>query len=90
MYKIRISATLERILRKLSKKDLLRYEIVLKKIKEISESETHLHYKNLKHDLKEFKRVHIDSHFVLVFNVDEKKKIVDFLDLQHHDAIYRK
>lgn len=90
MYKIRISATLEKILRKLSKKDTLRYEIVLKKIEEISGSGTHLHYKNLKHDLKGFKRVHIDSHFVLVFNVDEKKKVVDFLDLQHHDTIYRK
>ena len=49
-----------------------------------------MHYKNLQHDLKEFKRVHIDSSFVLVFKVDEQAKIGLFEDLDHHDVIYRK
>lgn len=38
--------------------------------------------------MKEFKRVHIDSHFVLTFKVE--KNLIKFEDLQHHDKIYKK
>ncbi len=34
------------------------------------------HYKNLSYGMKEFKRVHIDSHFVLIFKVEEGKKLI--------------
>jgi len=30
----------------------------------------------------------IDSHFVLIFKVDENNKLIRFEDLQHHDTIY--
>jgi mRNA-degrading endonuclease RelE of RelBE toxin-antitoxin system len=60
---------------------------VLKKIDEILHSEDLDHYKNLKHDLKEKKRVHV-GHFVLVFKwVKEENKVI-FLDFDHHDNIY--
>ena len=38
--------------------------------------------------MKGAKRVHIDNHFVLVFEVDREKKVVRFLDYDHHDKIY--
>lgn len=89
MYKFERSEKLKKILKKLFKKDKVRYEITLKKIDEVMNSEDLNHYKNLKHKMKEFKRVHIDSHFVLIFKVDENKKLIKFEDLQHHDYIYK-
>ncbi|OHB39475.1 MAG: addiction module toxin RelE [Planctomycetes bacterium GWB2_41_19] len=90
MYKFFIEERLKKILNKLFKKDRKRYEIVMKKIDEIISSENPHHYKTLKHDLKEFKRVHIDSHFVLLFKVDAENKLIKFIDFDHHDKIYCK
>ncbi len=75
---------------KLVKKDKKKVEIINKKIKEIinSSPESIQHYKNLRYDLKEFKRVHIDKHFVLTFKVDLSKNFILFADFDHHDNIY--
>ncbi len=89
MYSIELSDKLEKIIQKLFKKDRVRYEIVFKKINEIVGKTDFDCYKNLSYDMKEFKRVHIDSHFVLTFKVDKTKKTIKFEDLQHHDTIYR-
>lgn len=45
-------------------------------------------YKKLRGDMKGACRVHIDTHFVLVFEYDSVKKIVRFLDFAHHDDVY--
>lgn len=73
---------------KLSKKDKPKVLKINKKIKEIinNDSNTINRYKNLRHDLKDFKRVHIDKSFVLTFKV-VKDKVV-FMDFDHHDNIY--
>ena len=89
MYNYEIKPYLKRILDKLSKKDKSLYEQVLGKIEEIINSENVEHYKNLRHDLKEFKRVHI-GHFILVFNFNKKENIIYFEDFDHHDKIYFK
>ena len=75
---------------KLIKKDKKKVEIINRKIKEIVNSDeiSVQHYKNLRYDLKEFKRVHIDKHFVLTFKVDLAKKFILFVDFDHHDNIY--
>jgi len=88
MYAYERSDELKKILKKLVKKDKVRFEATLKKIQQVCQNP--LHYKNLQHDLKEFKRVHIDSSFVLVFKVDEAAKVIRFEDLDHHDVIYMK
>ncbi len=88
MYNLERSDKLDRILKRLYKKDKTRYEATLRKIEEIIFCDNPHHYKNLQHSLKEFKRVHIDSNFVLIFKVDEQKKIIRFEDMQHHDFIY--
>ncbi|MBS3103294.1 addiction module toxin RelE [Candidatus Woesearchaeota archaeon] len=90
MYNPERSDKLIKILKKLFKKDKNRYEVTLNKIEEVINSEDPNHYKNLSHDMKQFKRVHIDSHFVLTFKVDKNNKLIRFEDLQHHDVIYRK
>lgn len=88
MFKFERSEKLIKILEKLFKKDKGRYEAALKKIYEVINSEDPDHYKNLSHDIKQFKRVHIDSHFVLTFKVDKNNNIIRFEDMQHHDTIY--
>ena len=89
MYNHEIKPSLQKILNKLSKKNKELYEQVLKKIQEIVNSENVEHYKNLRHDLKEFKRVQI-GHFVLVFKYDKNKNLISFEDFDHHDNIYLK
>lgn len=89
MFKYKTSKNLDRILVKLSKKSKTLYEQILKKIFEVSNSSDPEHYKNLRHDLREIKRVQI-GHFVLVFKFDKKERIIYFVDFDHQDKIYKK
>jgi len=87
MHNYEIIPTLREIFNKLSKKDKSLYEQVLNKIEEILNNSDIEHYKNLRYDLKDRKRVHV-GHFVLAFKfIKEENKII-FLDFQHHDKIY--
>ena len=92
MFDFNLTDELKLIIEKLAKKDKKRTEIINKKIKQIinSDSTSIQHYKNLRHDLKDFKRVHIDSSFVLVFKVDISNNFILFVDFDHHDRIYNK
>ncbi len=89
MYSYEIKPSLQKILQKLSKKDKSLYEQALKKIEEIINSYDIEHYKNLRYDMKESKRVHV-GHFVLVFSFDKKSNTISFDDFDHHDNIYKK
>ncbi len=89
MFDFDVTDELKLKIRKLLKKDKKRVEILNKKIKEIISSDSIDHYKNLKYGLKEFKRVHIDSSFVLVFKVNLEDNFILFVDLDHHDNIYK-
>lgn len=90
MFRYALSDRLKLIITKLIRKDKKKVEIINKKIKEIvnNDSETIKRYKNLRRDLKDFKRVHIDKHFVLTFNVDVKNNFILFYDFDHHDKVY--
>ena len=88
MCKFEVEFALHKALQKLFKKDKKRYEIVWNKIKEIINSENVEHYKNLRRPLNDFKRVHIDKSFVLIFKYDSDKDKVIFYDFDHHDKIY--
>ena len=89
MYSHNIKPHLKKVLEKLSKKDKNQYEQTLKKIEEIIKSDSIDHYKNLRHDMKDCKRVHI-GHFVIVFSFDAAQNLVSFEDYDHHDNIYKK
>ncbi len=90
MYDFERSDKLIKILKKLFKKDKVRYEATMKKIQEVIRSENPQRYKNLSYDLSDFKGVHIDSHFVLIFKINEKGRLIRFEDLQHHDTAYER
>jgi len=92
MFDFNFSDELKIIIKKLIKKDKKKVEIINKKIKEIinSDNQSINHYKNLRNDLKDYKRVHIEKSFVLVFKVDIQNNFILFADFDHHDKIYKK
>ena len=87
MREFEIKPELDKKLVKLSKKDKSSYEAVMNKIQEILGSPDVDHYKHLRYDMKDSKRVHI-GHFVLVFSYDKSKDFISFEDYDHHDSIY--
>lgn len=91
MFKYQISEDLCKIIKILNKKDKKRSLILFKKIQEIADNDAKTidRYKNLKYELNEFKRVHIDKSFVLIFKVDKEKNFILFDRLEHHDRIYK-
>ena len=89
MRNFNFSDKLEKILFKLSRKDKQLYEQVLKKVQEVANSYEIEHYKNLKYDMKDCKRIHI-GHFVLIFIYNKTNNTISFEDFDHHDNIYKK
>jgi len=89
MRKIEVSENLQNIMRKLSKKDKSLYNQLLKKIDEVANAYDIEHYKNLKYNLKDSKRIHVGS-FVLIFQFNKLDNSIKFDDFNHHDIIYKK
>ena len=87
MYGFKVSEELQKKLKKLSRKDKKLHKQLFKKIEEIVNSNNIKHYKNLRYNMKDSKRVHI-GHFVLVFQYDKKDNMINFDDFDHHDKIY--
>ena len=85
-YSLEFSKEFERVFEKLQKKNPKQCEIILKKLGEIIQQTGH--YKPLSHNLKGYRRVHIDKSFVLVFKSEGTKVIA--VDYDHHDNIYKK
>jgi len=88
VYNFDVSENLEKILNKLSKKNKDLYNQILKKIDEVIHSENVEHYKNLRYNMKDSKRVHI-GHYVLIFQYIKEKNLILFDDFNHHDTIYK-
>ena len=89
MYNYEVMPNLQRILKKLSKKDKALFEQILNKVNEIINLTDVEHYKNLKYDLSDYKGVHV-GHFVLVFKFEKINSKIKFEDFNHHDILYKK
>ncbi len=87
MYKFKIEDELEKILLKIKKKDNFQYNKIRNKIKDVANSDNIDHYKNLKHDLKDYKRVHVGN-FVILFRFDKIEDKIYFVYYDHHDNVY--
>jgi len=87
-----VSPELEKTLKKQKKKDPTTIIAFYKKFKQIinSTEEEINHYKNLKNPLNNYKRVHLNKSFVLIFSFDKKSKTITFYELSHHDQVYNK
>lgn len=84
------SAELKEKLRIMLKRDKMRLDKIDKKVQEIinRDIQTIDGYKNLKSPKNYLKRVHIDTSFVLTFEVFKDKNFILFVDFDHHDNIY--
>ena len=85
MHKLDTNNKCKKIFAKLSKKNPKQMWIIRNKIFEILQNPEH--YKPLKGDMKGLRRVHIDDHFVLTYEIEGD--IVRVLDYDHHDYIYK-
>ena len=93
MFSYDISDELRKQIEILVKKDKTRAKSLYKKIKEIiAQDESSIdHYKNLRYDLRDYKRVHIfGGRFVLMFQVIKEKNHILFLKIEHHDNAYKR
>ncbi|MBN2459621.1 addiction module toxin RelE [Candidatus Woesearchaeota archaeon] len=88
MRKFSIEDDMKAKLIKLSKRDKVTYEALMRKIDEILSCEDVNHYKNLKKPLQGLKRVHVKGPFVMTFKYLESNDKVVFYDFDHHDKIY--
>ncbi len=88
MYELDIKPEADKIFGKLAKKAPNQLLAIHKKIEEIR-SNPHHEYKPLRKPLQTFNRVHIEKHFVLIFKIDHKEKVVDIYYYDHHDYVYR-
>jgi mRNA-degrading endonuclease RelE of RelBE toxin-antitoxin system len=88
MYDLSIKPEADKIFRKLEKKDKNLLKIINKKILEIRQNPYHT-YKFLRKPLQNFNRVHINSHFVLIFCIDHASRLVDIYYFAHHDKAYK-
>ena len=87
-YKLELPEKLDRIFKKLFKKDKKSLEIINNKIKNILENP--YQFKPLRNEMAGIRRVHIGKSFVLTYEILESEKIVRILDYDHHDKIFKK
>lgn len=89
MYNILVTSSFTKSLK--SVKNKKHQENIKKKMYEIANTldYTPNHYKNLHKPLQEFKRVHINNNFVILFKVNIKTKEVIFYNYKHHNQVYK-
>ena len=70
MYDVEVRKEVERVLKKLAKKDKITSIYISKKIKQIKENP--YHFKPLRKPFQNYWRVHIGN-YVLIYSIDEKR-----------------
>ena len=88
MHNLEIKPTVDKIFKKLAKKNKKQLIMINKKIQEIRAKPNH-EYKHLRPSLQNFSRVHINSNFVLIFDINHTEEIVTIYYFGHHDDSYK-
>ena len=86
-FKFIITDALAKQIDKLARKDKILALAIRKKIAQVISGDISFfeHFKNLRGDLKDYKRVHVGS-FVLIFKIEKATIIFD--KFRHHDEAY--
>lgn len=87
MYRLAVKESLDKKFKKLQKKDNEMLRLINKKVQDILEDP--YRFKPLRKPLQNKRRVHIGGSFVLVYEIDEKEKVVTLFDFDHHDNVYK-
>jgi YafQ family addiction module toxin component len=86
-YALEIADDLDKVFRKLARKNRQTLDAIKKKVAEIIENP--VRYKPLRAPMQNKRRVHISGSFVLIFEMDETRKTVRLLEFEHHDQAYK-
>ena len=87
MYKRAIKISLDKKFKKFRKKDKDLLHLINRKVQDIL-NDPH-RFKPLRRPLQNKRRVHVGGSFVLIYQINEKEKIITLLDFDHHDNIYK-
>lgn len=87
MYTLEVKEEVDKIFKKLSRKNPKQLKIISKKISEICKNPLHK-YKFLRKPLHSFNRVHINKQFVLIFKIDHSRETVIIYYFDHHNRVY--
>jgi YafQ family addiction module toxin component len=86
LYSLEVVEKVDRIFKKLQKKDPAQFEALTKKVQEILNDPQQ--FKPLRSPMQHMRRVHVGS-FVVVYDIDETKNVVTIRRYQHHDTVYK-
>jgi len=87
MYKLAVKENLDKKFKRLQKKDKEMLRFIDRKVQDILEDP--YRFKTLRKPLQNKRRVHVGGSFVLIYEINEKEKIVTLFDFDHHDNIYK-
>lgn len=87
MYKLAVKESLDKKFKRLRKKDKEILRFINRKVQDILEDP--YRFKTLKKPLQNKRRVHVGGSFVLIYEINEKEKIITLFDFDHHDNIYK-
>lgn len=88
MYSLLLRRSVERIFRKLARRNPRQLRAIQTKLEEVLENPHR--YKNLRAPLQHLRRIHIEGSYVLVYSIDEESKAVVVEDYDHQDRIYKR
>jgi YafQ family addiction module toxin component len=85
VYSLEVVVRVDRTFERLQRKDPVQFEALSKKIKQILENPQQ--FKPLRAPMQHMRRVHVGS-FVLIYDIDEDRKVVTVRRYEHHDNVY--
>lgn len=86
MYSLEVVEKVDKLFIKLQKKDPVQFEALSRKVSEILENPQQ--FKPLRSPMQHMRRVHVGS-FVIVYDINEAKKVVTIRRYEHHDNVYK-
>ncbi len=87
MYNLGVKESLDKKFKKLKKKDSEMLVLIDRKVQDILDDP--YRFKPLRKPLQNKRRIHVGGSFVLIYEINEEKKLVTLLDFDHHDNIYK-
>ncbi len=85
-YSLEVAENLDKVFGKLARRDKRTFNTINNKVNEVLENPHH--FKPLKAPMQNLRRVHISGSFVLIFKIDEDRKVVQLVEFEHHDKAY--
>lgn len=86
-YSLELRKHVEKEFERISKKSPIEEEAIKKKLVEILENPQR--FKPLRKPMHGWWRVHIVKSFVMIYSIDETRKVVIIEDYTHHDDAYK-